>query len=179
MHNRSFTKNSGMTIIEILVMVIIVLIFVAVIFPHVVDLEGKARLSAVRENMKIVEMAVKAYALNNDGSYPLNPEDPAFRSFFPGGNCDSKNPVGGNYPENPFTHILEAPLPGNVIDVNKARQLPASDLGGTRIAGKIFYNALIPSGEKKPIGYAIECADKDGKALTDPKTHKTYVLSNL
>jgi type II secretory pathway pseudopilin PulG len=179
MPNRSLTKNSGLTIIEILVIVIIVLIFAAVIFPHVVDLEGKARRAAARENMTIVETAVKAYALNNDGDYPFNPEDPGFKSFFPGGNCDSKKPSGGNYPENPFTHILEAPLPGNVTDVNKIRQLPASDLGGTRVAGKIFYNALIPAGKKKAVGYAIEGADRDGKALSDPKTHKTYVLSNL
>ncbi len=176
---RLLTKNSGLTIIEVLVLVIILLILAALILPRFFDAENRTRRSTVEENMKIVQMAVQAYAEKNDNTYPLKPDDSGFKSFFPGGNGNSQNPSGGNYPENPFTHMAEAPLPGNVLDIKHIRQLSAVDLGGARMAGKIFYNAIIPAGEKKAIGYAIEGADKDGKAISDPRTHMTYVLSNL
>jgi type II secretory pathway pseudopilin PulG len=173
------TKNSGFTIIEVVVLLIIVLILAAVILPRFFDAENHTRQSTVEENMKIVQMAVRAYALNNNDTYPLKPDDPGFRSFFPGGNCSSQNPSGGNYPENPFTHMAEAPVQGNVVDVKQSKQLPGADLGGPRMAGKIFYNAIIPNGAKSAIGYAIEGADKNGSALIDPRSRKIYVLSNL
>ncbi len=158
---------------------IIVIILAAVIMPRFLDAENRLRQSTVEENMKIVQMAVRAYALNNNDTYPLTPDDHGLKSFFPGGNCSSQNPVGGNYPENPFTHIAEAPAAGNVADVKQARKLSAIDLGGPRMAGKIFYNAIVPAGQKEAIGYAIEGADREGKAVIDPRSGTVYILSNL
>ncbi len=173
------SKNSGFTIIEVLVLVIIVLILAAIVLPRFFDLENATRHKIVQENMKIMELAVKRYADNTNGIYPLKPDDAALRSFFPGGNHDAKNPEGGNYPENPFTHMREEPLLGNVTDVKQARQSSNVDLGGPRVAGKIFYNALIPTGAEQAIGYVIEGADKSGKAISGPMPNTTYVLSNL
>ncbi len=172
-------KASGFTIIEIFVLIVIACILAAVIFPRFVDFENQNRLATVKENMKIVQMAVEAYATNNDGDYPSQPDDVGFKSYFPGGNADRQNPSGGNYPENPFTHQAEAPLLGKVTDVKQARQLPPADLGGSRMAGKIFYNAIVPAGEDKVIGYAIESADSYGRAFADTQPNTTYVLSNL
>ena len=179
MYNRQFTSNSGFTIIEILVIVIITLILAAIVLPKFFDVENKNRQITIQQNMKIVELAVKAYAVDNKGKYPLSPDDQGFKSFFPGGNCNTKNPQGGNYPENPFTHLNEAPLPGNIVDIKQARQSPPIDLGGPRVSGKIFYNAIVPSQTKETIGYAIEGADKNGIAMPGFPPDLTYVLSNL
>lgn len=176
-------KNSGYTIIEIVVIIAIIFVLAGVIFPRYVDFANQTRLTALKENMKIVQMAVEAYAINNNGDYPSQPDDAGFRSYFPGGNCDRQHPKGGNYPENPFTHKAEAPVSGNVTDVKQTRQLPPADLGGSRMAGKIFYNVIvlndIPTGKNKTAGYAIEGANSNGMAITDTKPNMAYVLSNL
>lgn len=172
-------KNSGFTIIEIFVIIVIVFILAAVIFPRYVDFENQTRLAEIKENMKMVQMAVNAYAINNKGDYPIQPDDVGFRSYFPGGNCNRQNPKGGNYPENPFSHQAEIPTLGKVANVKQTRQLPPADLGGPRIAGRIFYNAIILTGQNKAIGYAVEAADKNGMAVTDANPNMAYVLSNL
>jgi type II secretory pathway pseudopilin PulG len=172
-------QNSGFTIIEVLVMVIIVLMLAAVIMPRFLDVEGKVQQLKVRENMKLVQRAADAFAVSNKGLYPIKADDPAFKSFFPGGNANSQSPEGGNYPENPFTHIAESPLNGSVVDINQARFSPPLDLGGPRAAGKIFYNAIIPHQGGNPIGYAIVGVDKEGRALSGPAPNLTNVLSNL
>ena len=179
MYSRTLTKNSGFTIIEILVIIIIVLILAAVVLPKFFDMERKNRQSNVQENMQIVDMAVKKYATSNKGNYPLRCDDPALKSFFPGGNTNAQAPLGGNYPENPFTHMPEAPFPGNVTDVEQTRQSSPADLGGPRMAGKIFYNALIPAEKEKAIGYAIQGAGRDGRAIAGQTPNTTSVLSNL
>jgi type II secretory pathway pseudopilin PulG len=173
-----FGKNSGFTILEIFVIIAVIFILAAVIFPRFVDFDNQIRLEKVGQNMTAVQMAANAYAINNNGHYPIQPDDPAFRCYLPGGNCNSQSPKGGNYPENPFTHKVEPPLLGKISDVKQARQLPPTDLGGSRAAGKIFYNVIIPSGQKEAVGYAIEGADQNGMALAG-KTDSTCVLSNL
>ena len=172
-------KHSGFTIIEILVMAIIILILAALIMPRFLDLESKVQEFKVKENMKTVQKAAEDFALKNNGYYPAKANDPAFQSFFPGGNADNKSPQAGKYPENPFTHTNEAPLPGNIVDIQQTRFRPPFDLGGPRMAGKIFYNSINSAQEEQSIGYAIVAADKYGKALTGPSPNMTYILSNL
>ena len=162
-------NNNGFTIIEILVIVIIVFVLAAVVFPRYVDFENQTRMVAMKENMKAVQTAVEAYAAKNNGDYPLQPDDAGLRSYFP----------KGNYPENPFSHKAEAPALGTVADVQQTRQSLPVDLGGSRLAGKIFYNTVTPVGKDKPIGYAIEGADGNGVAITDTSPNMAYVLSNL
>jgi len=173
-----FGKNSGFTILEIFVIIAVIFILAAVIFPRFVDFDNQIRLEKVGQNMTVLQMAVNAYALNNNGHYPIQPDDPALKCYLPEGNSNSQSPRGGNYPENPFTHKVESPLLGKISDVKQTRQSPPTDLGGSRVAGKIFYNALIPSGQEEPVGYAIEGADQNGMALAG-KTDRTCVLSNL
>ena len=160
-------------------MVLIIFILAVIIFPRFVDFEDLSRQKTVKENMKIVEKSVQAYAANNGGDYPLQPNEPGFKCFFPGGNADRLNPRGGNYPENPYTHVAESPILGKITDVKLTRQLPSVDLGGSRMAGKIFYNAIVEAGQTKTIGYAIQAADKNGHAFTGPQPNMAYVLSNL
>jgi type II secretory pathway pseudopilin PulG len=173
-----FGRNSGFTIIEIFVIIAIVFILAAVIFPRYVDYDNQMRLVTIKQNMKMVQIAADAYAANNNGDYPIQPDDAGFKSYFPGGNCNRQKPQDGNYPENPFTHKQEAPMLGNVTDAKQARQLPPVNLGGSRVAGKIFYNAIIPGGQGKATGYAIEGADGNGIALADKIPNTTYILSN-
>lgn len=172
-------RQSGLTVIEALVMTIIVLGLAAIIMPRFLDVEGKVQRLKVQQNMRIVQMAANAYAINNTGKYPLKGDDPGFKSFFPDGNANSQSPVGGSYPENPFTHMVEAPLNGNIVDVKQTRFSPPADLGGPRMAGKIFYNAIISSDGGNPVGYAIVGAGSDGKALPGPSPHMTNIISNL
>ena len=131
-------RQSGFTVIEALIMVIIVLFLAAVIMPSFLDVEGRAQRLKIKQNMIIVQKAAETYAINNNGEYPLKADDPGLRSFFPGGNADSKNPIGGNYPENPFTHMQEAPVDGNIVDVKQARYSPPLDLRRTPRSWKNF-----------------------------------------
>jgi type II secretory pathway pseudopilin PulG len=171
-------KNSGFTIIEILVMVIIILMLAAVIWPHFLDVENQAQRLKVVQNMKTVQKAAEDYAKKSDGYYPIKSEDIVFKSFFPDGNADNKNPQNGTYPENPFTHLKEAPLDGNITNIEKLQSIETIDLGGARVSGKIFYNPLILSDSDKAIGYIILGADQNGRALSLEKSGHALTLSN-
>lgn len=172
-------RNSGFTIIEVLMMVVIVIILAAIITPRLLDVENKMKQVKVRQNMRIVQLAAEAYASSNSGQYPIKADAPVFKAFFPGGNCNIDDPQGGNYPVNPYTHVAEAPLSGNIIDVKHVRFSPPLDLGGPSMAGKIFYNAIITPENGGTTGYAIIGAGKDGRALPGPSPQLTIVLSNL
>ena len=67
MKKRSF--NSGFTLIEILVVVVIIGILVAIVAPNVLDKAGDARVQKVGADFSAIETALKIYKLDNY-SYP-------------------------------------------------------------------------------------------------------------
>jgi|GEM_PF-1840509 Type II secretory pathway, pseudopilin PulG len=64
------SKYSGFTLIEVLLSLLIVVLLVAVLLPVVYLAREKGRQSACLSNLRQIGIAFKAYAEDNDGTYP-------------------------------------------------------------------------------------------------------------
>jgi|GEM_PF-628278 len=161
----------GFTLLEMLIMVIIVLILAAVAMPIYFGSEDKTREGAVKNNMRMVQMAAESYAHDRGGLYPAKMDDEYF-CYFPGGSPKTKSRGQAHGPTNPYTRQPEWPILGSVNDVQGVRS-SVPTLVGT--AGQIEYSPI--SGPGGIVGYAIRGARKNGLALPGTSPMTTFVLT--
>ncbi|MBS1992533.1 MAG: type II secretion system protein [Cyanobacteria bacterium SZAS LIN-2] len=162
---------AGFTLLEMLIMVIIVLILAAVAMPIYFGSEDKTREGALKNNMRMVQMAAESYAQDKGGIYPDKLDDQYF-SYFPGGPGDGKTLGKAHGPQNPYTHKEEWPIIGNITDVQLARSSAPTFVGN---AGQIEYSPIPgPNGVR---AYAIRGARKNGLALPGTTANTTFVLT--
>jgi len=168
-------------VVERFVLVLIIALLVGVALPYFFNAQDAQTEATVKANMKIAQMAAESFARDNDGVYPPSASDPGYGSYFQGGNRNSKNPTAGSYPINPFSNSAQAPLPGNVSDVGKARAAAPGRLGQ---AGAVYYNpiAVKEDDDDTPTNksYAIQGAGKTGYALVEIElgngSHRTTLV---
>jgi prepilin-type N-terminal cleavage/methylation domain-containing protein len=110
-------RHSGFTLVELLIVVFIIGVLLALLAPNLVLMQERARRSAVKEAMRALNLAIQAYATDNDGVYPIeisfgssgldNPSPPTtdISPYFPGGDPigTGGSAVPGVMPINPYT----------------------------------------------------------------------------
>ena len=71
MHRTAHSKrrNSGFTLIEVMVVVVILGILAAIVVPRIMDRPDEARITKARQDIRALESALKLYKLDN-GNYP-------------------------------------------------------------------------------------------------------------
>jgi prepilin-type N-terminal cleavage/methylation domain-containing protein len=164
-------SQSGFTLIEMLIIVIIVLILAAVALPHYVGSQDKSREATVKNNMRVAQIAAEGYAAEKGGLYP-DKIDQQYFSFFPGGPGDGKFMGNAHGPVNPYTHKNEWPIAGTITDVQMARTSAPTSVGS---AGQIEYSPI--AGTNGVRAYAIRGARKNGLALEGSTPMSTFVLT--
>lgn len=86
-------KESGFTLIELVMVIVIIGVLSAIIVPNFVDYVGKSGASSTKANLSIMRTAIQAFRGDNNGTYPAN---------------DLANLVSGGYlPEIPDDGVLE------------------------------------------------------------------------
>jgi general secretion pathway protein G len=101
-------RQSGFTLIEIMVVVVILGILAAIVAPNVISRIDQAAVSRARQDIRAVESALKLYRLDNF-KYPTTdqgleslvnqPNDPNVRNWRPGGYLERlpKDPWNNTY----------------------------------------------------------------------------------
>jgi prepilin-type N-terminal cleavage/methylation domain-containing protein len=105
------SRAAGFTLIEMLVVLVVIGLLLALIIPNFVLFNERARRSAVRNNMHVVQAALEAYAVDNQGMYPSElvsweeGDDAGMAAWFPGGEPFDEEGFGkaGRFPINPYT----------------------------------------------------------------------------
>ena len=85
--------ESGFTLIELMIVVVIIGILVGIAVPNFTSMQGRAKEASVKGNMHTLQLAMEDFAVLNAGTYPVAADKATVKGLFP----------GGNWPNNPFT----------------------------------------------------------------------------
>ena len=91
--------QSGFTLIELMIVVVIIGVLAAIAIPNFVSLRHRANDAVVKTNMHQLQLATEDYSVLNDGYYPTTAAD-----ALPDGRTLAQLSPTGAFPVNPFTH---------------------------------------------------------------------------
>jgi prepilin-type N-terminal cleavage/methylation domain-containing protein len=100
----------GFTLIEMLLVLVIIGVLLALLVPNFVVMSERARRSAVRNSMRVVQAALEAYSADNQGHLPppwlsWRDDSTGIALWMPGGDPAAEPPQPGQMPLNPYTGL--------------------------------------------------------------------------
>ncbi|HSB96478.1 MAG TPA: type II secretion system major pseudopilin GspG [Spongiibacteraceae bacterium] len=110
-------KQSGFTLIEIMVVVVIIGVLIGLVAPNILGRVDKARVTAAKADISTLDQALEMYRLDNH-SYPSTDQGLEALVAKPGGEPDAKNwnPEGylkkKQLPLDPWGHQYQYVVPG-------------------------------------------------------------------
>ncbi|MGH2570080.1 MAG: type IV pilin protein, partial [bacterium] len=145
-------NERGLTLIELMIVVIIIGLLAAIGYPLFENFTNRARVASVKNNMHAVQVAVEEFSTRNDGTYPAN----AAATTIDGGLTLGNLMAGATMPTNPFTAA-----PTSLDWSNAAGTAPSTDA-----AGGIALNTTqsVPGGAYDQ--YEVIGADQDNVPLS-------------
>ncbi len=119
--------DSGFTLIELMIVVVVIGILAAIAIPNFVAMQNRAMEGSVKANMHTIQMSVEDFSLLNDGIYPTS----ATATVPDGRTLAGVCPTGG-FPKNPYTKFPSVvqfnsnPTSGNAGEIGLNPALPTS-----------------------------------------------------
>lgn len=118
----SVKRESGFTLIEVMVVVVILGILAAVVVPKIMDNPDKARIIKAKQDIRAIESALNLYKLDNF-NYPVTDQGLEALVSQPGGEPKANNWKQGGYlaklPKDPWgePYLYLSPGANGVIDI--------------------------------------------------------------
>lgn len=135
-------RQEGMTLIEIMMVVVIIGILVAVIVPNVIGYDDDARMAAQRVEIRTIGQALDMYRLDN-GQYPSTEQGLEALVSRPSGFPEPRNwgpdPYLRKYPVDQWDN--------EYVYVNDGRSYTLKSLGADRAEGGEGVNADLSSAD--------------------------------
>ena len=114
---KTLRKNSGFTLLEVMVVMVIIGLMAALIVPNVMGRLDEAKLESARTNIKTIDQALRMYRLDN-GRYPTQDQglkaliekpalEPVPQNWKKGGYI-----AGGQLPKDPWNRDYQYLQPG-------------------------------------------------------------------
>jgi general secretion pathway protein G len=126
--------KKGFTLIELVIVVSIIGVLAAIVIPGYMKFTRRAKEAAVKENMHVVQTGIEVFAVDNEGTYPLQADEAVVQGLLP----------QAQWPVNPFTNAqtnltwnVDPATPGNIGVHNLAG-------GGYRLVGRGETQLLTP-----------------------------------
>ena len=135
------TKQTGFTLIEIMVVVVILAILASVVVPKIMDRPDDARIAKARQDIRAVESALGLYKLDNF-VYPTTDQGIEALVSKPSGSPEPKNYRKGGYvksvPKDPWGNEYKYLNPGvhgdiDIFSLGPDMQPSDDDLGNWNI----------------------------------------------
>ena len=162
-------KQSGFTLIELMVVIVIIGILVAIALPNFIGAQDRAKLSSVKANMHTIQTMVETYAVDWGGVY-----DSKIATISKEASDSDKNPYWKNI-TNPFTSVATTinNAPGGNATAPDTSVIEDGIPGGTTAeAGVVSYDVATTDLTR----YFIYGGDKKGNPIQDKG--KDFVLTN-
>jgi type II secretion system protein G len=163
-------KQSGFTLIELMVVIVIIGILVAIALPNFIGAQDRAKLSSVKANMHTVQTMAETYAVDWGGVYAETLD--VLRVEATGTGASTNTNIYWKNLTNPFTSAAttDAATTGVVVDLAAAPA--AGDVIGGATGGEVGYYVL----DNEVTTYSIYAGDKKGITLQDKG--KVFFLTN-
>jgi len=120
-NNKQKIKQSGFTLIEIMVVVVIIGLLAAVVGPKVFQNVDKANIAKVKTDIRAIESALNLYRLDNF-NYPSTDQGLDALVSQPGGAPEARNWQEGGYiqrvPEDPWGNPYQYLSPGEQGEID-------------------------------------------------------------
>lgn len=127
------TAQSGFTLIEIMVVVIILGILASIVVPRIMDNPDKARVSKAQQDIRAMESSLNMYKLDNF-VYPTTDQGLEALVSKPSGSPEAKNWKDGGYlprlPEDPWGNPYQYLNPGEHGSIDIFSMGADAQLGG-------------------------------------------------
>ena len=134
------TGRQGFTLIEIMVVVVILSILAAIIVPRIMDRPDQARIVKARQDIRVIESAMKLYRLDNH-VYPSTEQGIEALVSKPAGEPEARNWKEGGYldrlPKDPWDYDYLYLSPGVHGEIDIFSQGADGQPGGEGVNGDI------------------------------------------